>query len=107
MSGQGLFGGILSSAGQQAGFATHPSQLQNNAYAQLGNQQAYAAQQAQIQQLGRVNQALAPRWMINGRAMDIESFGREMFGEDTPELTMFLLKYAEQVIDTKEKKDGR
>ena len=65
---------------------------QNNAYAQLGNQQAYAAQQQALQQA--YNRTFEPKkWRLNGRDMDLEEFGREMFGEDTPELTMFLLKY--------------
>jgi hypothetical protein len=92
MSGQGMLGSLIG-AGQQSGMATHSSQLQN-AQAQMNSQQAWAAaQQAHIQQLGRYNQALAPQWMINGRTMSIEDFGKEMFGDDTPELTMFLLKY--------------
>lgn len=92
MSGQGMLGSLIGPApGQAAGMAN--SNPYQNAYAQMGNQQAWAAQQAQIQQLGRYNQALMPRWMINGRTMSLEDFGREMFGDDTPELTMFLLKY--------------
>lgn len=76
---------------QSQGSTVNPALLQN-AYAQQGNPNI-AAHQAQIQQLGRYNQALAPRWMIDGRAMSIEEFGKEMFGDDTPELTFFLLKY--------------
>ena len=89
-----IFGNMFTSSGQTAS----PSQLQN-AYPSQGygsllqaqqasSQAALARQYAQAQQ-----QAAAPLWMINGRSMSIQDFANELFG-DTPERTMFLLKYS-------------
>ena len=87
----------MSSPAGQSNNMINPAHLQNG-YAQLGNQQAFAAQHNHMKQA--YNQVFeAKRWMINGQAMDIEEFGKELFGDDTPELTMFLLKYKD--VDTK------
>lgn len=84
---------VLGTSGQ--GQTANPGLLMNQTQAQqLVNQMA--AQQMMQQ----YNRALSPQWMIDGRVMSIEEFGKEMFGEDTPELTFFLLKYK----DIEEKK---
>jgi hypothetical protein len=43
---------------------------------------------------GLFNQPKPVSWVINGRSMTIDAFATELFG-DTPEKTMFLLKYGE------------
>ena len=67
---------------------THPGQLQATA----AIQRAY--QQAQIAGLGKPFPVVGVRWMIDGKPMDIDQFADELFGADTPEKTMFLLKYS-------------
>jgi hypothetical protein len=95
--GQGMLGGLLGAPSNK------PSGLQNmygQGYnlAHINNQQglgqSQAAQQAQLLR-HQFNQALQPKeWMIAGRAMDLNEFANEMFGEDTPEKTFFILKYS-------------
>jgi hypothetical protein len=87
-----------------------PSQNQSNAQSQYGQYGQYmgthpgqthlhntimaAAQQQGIANLGRPIYQTSARWMIDGRVMSMEQFADELFGNDTPEKTMFLLKYS-------------
>lgn len=70
-------------------------------YAQ--QQQAYTpAQAAAAQQQAAVNQfnqymqqrQEQRRWMIDGEPMTFKEFADRLFPEDTPERTMFFLKYS-------------
>jgi len=81
--------------------------LANNAWAQAnpyGGQGGGAAMSAYAQQAlaagayaAQQRQAYMPKdWVINGKAYSINEFANEIFGDDTPEKTMFLLRYAEQ-----------
>lgn len=99
-----LFGSASANAAAQSVFgqasATNPNALQNAYNARGMTQQASAAlaqqySQAQISQLGRWRDSY-PQWMIDGRAVSIEEFANIVYGEDTPEKTMFLLKYTKE-----------
>ena len=69
--------------------------------AQQQYNQALAAQHhASISQLGKWRDT-APKWMFDGQVLTVEDFGKRVFGEDTPELTIFLLKYKD--VDTNKK----
>ena len=72
----------MANAAAQPGYS--PYQQQNSIIAQ---QQAAAQLQQWIQQ------QRPKRWMFNGVAMTFEEFVSTMFPEDTPEKTMFILKY--------------
>lgn len=85
-----------------AAYSGNPAQAYNQA---LGNYNGSLAQQSgaslaqqQHQQAygiaGLGQQMYRPQWMIDGREMSIQQFANELFGEDTPEKTMFLLKYS-------------
>jgi hypothetical protein len=94
-----------SNAAQGLTFSQMAQQQYNNTHAgQRMMQQSYHQTNnlQQNQLLNSYNRVFeAKRWMINGQAMDIEEFGKELFGDDTPELTMFLLRYAEKGNDEK------
>lgn len=96
MSGQGMLGGLIGPGVATPNLANRSTSATNS----QGNLN-YANQVAAQQQLmNQYNRALSPKWVIDGRVMSIEEFGKEMFGEDTAELTFFLLKYK----DIEEKK---
>tara|TARA_R110000868_G_scaffold169152_3_gene404030 strand:- start:259 stop:498 length:240 start_codon:yes stop_codon:yes gene_type:complete len=69
-------------------FGTGQQTAMNNA---LGQAQSYNNALA-AQQLGRPR--YNPRWMIDGRELTLHQFADELFGDDTPEKTHFLLKYS-------------
>jgi hypothetical protein len=90
MSHSGIFGQSMSGA------------LGQNMSGALGSQNPYmnqsmAAQQraAYMAQQQAYTAALKPEWMINGKSMSITEFADELFG-DTPQRTMFLLKYSDK-----------
>ena len=94
----GLFGGQVGQAYSQTPSALQNAynhhnqqmsqlgQMNNSQYAQQALYNQYAAQQRQ-------NAFEPARWVIDGRTLSIEDFANELFG-DTPERTMFLLRYA-------------
>lgn len=90
-----IFGGLFGQASQTASAlqnAYNPHQQQG----QLGmmNNQHYAQQALARQYAAQQQRAFEPpRWVIDGRTMSIQDFANELFG-DTPERTMFLLRYA-------------
>lgn len=80
------------SAGNQLGGLANTSSLQNQ---QSLQRQYMAAQQ----------QAWMPKdWVIDGMAYSMEEFANKLFGDDTPEKTMFLLKYAKDNTKNKDTK---
>ena len=88
MSGPGLFGG-----GQIAG-QVNPLSQQSNPYFNMAAQQQsnYLAQQAMHNYYNQQTMAMN-KWMFDGVPMDINEFADQVFGADTPEKTMFLLKH--------------
>lgn len=96
MSYGGIFGGLF---GQQT-MASNPSQLQNAQQNMYANSQAtqtlqHAYTQAQLSHLGRWRDT-APEWMWNGQIVTLEAFATLAYGDDTPEKTMFILKYTKE-----------
>ena len=93
----GLFGGQVGQAYSQTPSALQNAYGQHNQQmSQLGimNNQQYAQQALARQYAAQQQRAFEPaRWVIDGRTLSIEDFAIELFG-DTPERTMFLLKYA-------------
>ena len=94
MSGAGLFGG-----GQIVN-PTCPSQVnplspQANPYFNMAAQQHqnWLAQQAMQNYNQQVMAGFSNKWMFDGVTMDIDQFADQVFGADTPEKTMFLLKH--------------
>jgi hypothetical protein len=82
--------GLLGSA--QQGYYS-PAQAQN----QLAATPQYWAQQAQqAQAFAQYAQQEAERqdWMINGVRMTFKEFADTLYPEDSPERTMFYLKYS-------------
>jgi len=66
----------------------------------IHNIKQYAAQQAAWGNLQyHANKANGqtsppPRWMFDGKIMDVVTFANAVFGEDTPEATHFVLKHS-------------
>lgn len=70
-------------------------------YSQLQNAypSALTSQQAQAMAAQQFNQYLHQQqehhlWMINGKRMSFKEFADTLFPDDTPERTMFFLKYS-------------
>lgn len=80
----GALGGSIANAAQQANYNPYANQgmIAQHQAAYMAQQQAYTA-------------AMKPEWMIAGKAMSITEFANELFG-DTPQRTMFLLKYSDK-----------
>ena len=93
----GLFGQGL---GQAIGAYNHLGSLgaQAQQAQNMSAQQQYAqAQNMAAQQLGNFQQPYAvPQWMFNGKVMTLEEFATALYGEVSPEKTMFLLKYTKE-----------
>ena len=94
---QSLFNSLFGT-GQQTAMNNALGQAQQYNQSQLYNS-SFSAQAAQqynatlaAQQLGRPR--YNPRWMIDGRELTLHQFADELFGDDTPEKTHFLLKYS-------------
>lgn len=84
-------GGLLASPTQTSGYG----QSQYGHYTGLGGLAAQQAQQQYNQTIANLGRPMfQPKWMIDGREMSMEQFANELFGDDTPEKTMFLLKYS-------------
>lgn len=97
MSGPGLFGG-----GQIASPAcasqVNPLSQQANPYFNIAAQQHqnWLGQQAMHNYHNQAAMSAAwqpSKWMFDGVPMDINEFADQVFGADTPEKTMFLLKH--------------
>lgn len=75
---------------QQALQLSH--QWDANRYSQnnFNSSLARAAQQALINSTVEHS-----KWVFNGQPMTVSDFATRVYGEDTPERTMFLLQYAE------------
>jgi hypothetical protein len=69
------------------------AQMYNGYNSQSAQQQAANQYGQMMAGLGR-SQAATARWMFDGRIMDLVSFANEVFGEDTPEATYFVLKHS-------------
>jgi hypothetical protein len=52
--------------------------------------------QQQISQLGQWKDPV-PEWMWNGQVVNIQTFATLAYGDDTPEKTIFLLKYTKEI----------
>ena len=64
-------------------------------YSSQSAQQQAANQYGQMMAgLGRSQTPSTTRWMFDGQAMDLVAFANQVFGEDTPEATHFVLKYS-------------
>ena len=79
-------------------FGTNPYQQSLN----VGQSPQQAIQQSLISGLGLTTQQQMyaqlferPTWVFNGQPMTLSDFATRVYGEDTPERTMFLLQYAE------------
>ena len=69
------------------------AQMYNGYNSQSAQNQAANQYQHMIAGLGR-SQAATARWIFDGRIMDLVAFANEVFGEDTPEATHFVLKHS-------------
>lgn len=84
----------------QLGVGAVASNAYNQYYAQqagqLGTQQYYAQQAQQAQAFAQYAQQEIERrdWMIDGQRMTFKEFADTLYPEDTPERTMFFLKYS-------------
>ena len=68
----------------------------NSGYGMQNSYNNQAMNQSLQQQYARAQQQIIPMWMIDGKTMTIEEFANEVYGDDTPEKTMFLLKYTKE-----------
>ena len=95
-----LFGAL--GQGFNQGHMAQQNAAQASQYGLAQNQQAYAQQQAmgaqQAMSSGQANYGNAnlPKWMIDGKIMNFKEFMDTIFPDDTPEKTMFLLKYTKE-----------
>ena len=87
----GMFGSSAAASTTGAGLqnAYNPYQQQYGLASQYHSQQALANQYAAQQR----HAFEPPKWVIDGRSVSINEFANELYGEDTPEKTLFLLKY--------------
>lgn len=69
------------------------AQMYTGYNSQSAQQQAANQYGQMMAGLGR-GQAATARWMFDGRVMDLVTFANEVFGEDTPEATYFVLKHS-------------
>jgi len=69
------------------------AQMYNGYNSQSAQNQAAYQYGQMIAGLGR-SQAATARWMFDGKIMDLVAFANEVFGEDTPEATHFVLKHS-------------
>ena len=93
MSAQGgLFGSAVGAATNHLGIGHNPASNQGQHLGQM-NQAAYQSQLQQMHAYNQARQMQAPQWVFNGRAMSFEDFVDAVWPEDTPEKTMFVLKY--------------
>ena len=96
--GGSMGAGYIGNAQQQA-YNPFPGALANAANGganQLANMQAQAQSallQRQYQQ-AQMNAYQKPNWVIDGQVVSFEEFTDRLFPEDTPEKTVFLLRYA-------------
>lgn len=91
LSGLGL-GGLMGAQNSASSFSSQAQAQYNQA---IANQSLSQYQQSMANNIAGLGRPLyRPRWMIDGREMSIEQFADELFGADTPEKTMFLLKYS-------------
>ena len=70
------------------------AQMYNGYNSQSAQQQAANQYGQMIAGLGRSQTPSNTRWMFDGQAMDLVAFANQVFGEDTPEATHFVLKYS-------------
>jgi hypothetical protein len=88
----GLWNNLFGNVGQ------HTAPTQQNFYQSNSQAAIMAQQQAALynqQLMNRIYSDVSTGWVINHRSYTLEEFATELFGEDTPERTMFLLRYAE------------
>lgn len=78
-----------------AQYAQYQQSIANQVAGNLGQQSLYHQQLGNYgQNIANLGRPIQPLWMIDGRVMSMEKFADELFGVDTPERTMFLLKYS-------------
>ena len=97
--GLGGLMGYAASSTSAAQYTQYQNSLANQASSnigyQLGNQSLYQQQMSGYgQSIANLGRPLQPLWMIDGRVLSMEQFADELFGVDTPERTMFILKYS-------------
>lgn len=93
------FGNLLGGAPHGVGIAASAASALQNSYGPYQQGLAnnpYHAQQALARQYAAAQAQSTPQWMIDGKVMTIEAFANEVYGEDTPEKTFFLLKYTKE-----------
>ena len=88
-------GNILGSSGIAGGYGgaqQQSGQLNSPLGSQIGAQQA-ALYNQQLTSI-HARQAAPAKWRVDGRDMTFQEFVETVFPEDTPERTLFLLKYS-------------
>lgn len=87
-----IFGQLGSSAAQQyQNYGSSSGYGMANAGALSQQQQAMLHQQYQQAQMQAFQK---PQWVIDGQVVSFQEFTDRLFPEDTPEKTVFLLRYA-------------